>query len=424
VTSLFLFVMLPTWLAIGWRKYLAKRPNVRVDRVNSIIVVRLDQLGDQVLTTPLFRQLRRLYPAARITLVVPVRYKSIFATNRSVDEILPLREVQAKWMPRRAQQLASAVWFYVTYLRHKHFDLVISPRWDMDESLATMLCVLTNAGKRIAYSSRVSAAKRRFNRGFDAALDIVVPSAPLQHEVQRNLAIIEALGGSVADRGLEIRLTESDQLFAAELLRHHDNRRVLVALGIGGRAPGRRWPLERFAECIATLNQQRWVQPVVVCSPEEDREASALSVMLPMPSYVLSRVPLRTVCAVLRRCSVLLSNDTGAAHLAAAMECPTVVVSRHPVAGDPNHPNSPSRFAPWCKRSTVLQPVNGLDTCSTSCRSAKPHCILQVNVAQVVEAVLEFLPPEASRMGLQRGACSGPLPAPAELGHTQVAVLA
>ena len=104
----------------------------------------------------------------------------------------------------------------------------------------------------------------------------------------------------------------------------------LVALGIGGRAAGRKWPLERYAECIARLNEQRPVQPVIVCSADEDAEASALSVKLAVPPYILSGVPLRTVCAVLERCDLFLGNDTGTAHLAAAMNCPTVVVSRHP----------------------------------------------------------------------------------------------
>ena len=60
--------------------------------------------------------------------------------------------------------------------RHRQFDIAISPRWDVDENLATMLCVLTNAGTRVGHSERASSAKRRINRGFDGAFDVVVPS--------------------------------------------------------------------------------------------------------------------------------------------------------------------------------------------------------------------------------------------------------
>ena len=102
------------------------------------------------------------------------------------------------------------------------------------------------------------------------AFDVVVPPGPLQHEVDRNLAIVEVLGARVENRRLEICLTENDRKFASELLNHHDRRRVLVAIGIGARAASRKWPLQRYAECIARLNQQRLVQPVIVCSGEED----------------------------------------------------------------------------------------------------------------------------------------------------------
>ena len=424
--TLALWVTVPTWLAIIWRKYLAKKPRMakREGRSPSIIILRLDQLGDLVLTTPLFRELKRLYPGARCTVVVQPQYKSILTTNRNVDEILPLDELPAKWLPAGARRLASALWFYGTELRHRHFDLAISPRWDVDESLATMLCVLANAERRVGHNSRVSAAKRRFNRGFEAACDVVVPPAPLQHEVDRNLAVAEALGAKLQSRRLEICLTPNDRRFASDLLTHHDGRRLLVALGIGGRAAGRKWPLERYAQFIAQLSQHRMVQPLIVCSGDEDREASALSVQLAVPPYILSGVPLRAVCAVLERCDFFVGNDSGAAHLAAAMECPTVVVSRHPAHGDPWHANSPARFAPWCSRYRVVQPQRGADGCVASCRSAEPHCILQVGVERVFEAAMELLPRQASALNHPRTNLGGPMQTEQKVRRGDVAGLA
>ena len=356
-----LFVTLPTWLAIAWRKYLAvsKPTKNREWSPRTIVIFRLDQLGDVVLTTPLFRELKRLHPRARCTVVVRPQYKALLTTNRHVDEILALHEAKAEWLPSRVRWLASVLWFYWTELRHRRFDLAISPRWDVDESLSTMLSALVNAGKRIGHSSRASLAKRRMNRGFDAALDVIVPFGFLQHEVDRNLAIAEVLGAKIRSRRLEIILTESDRTFARELLKNHDGRRTLVALGVGGRVASRKWPLERYAESVALLNEQRSVQPVIVCSTEEDAEASALSTKLALPPYILSGVPLRTVCAVLERCELFVGNDTGTAHLAAAMNCPTVVISRHPANGDPTHANSPARFAPRCSRFRVVQPSSG-----------------------------------------------------------------
>src|SRR5664279_997607 len=257
MVSVLLWVTLPTWVVIAWRKcYAMIRPAAkRTATPKSIVVYRLDQLGDLVLTTPLFRELKRLYPSARCAVVVRPQYKAILTTNRNVDEILALHVIRAQWLPARGRSLVSALWFYWTELRHRQFDLAISPRWDVDECLATMLCALTNAQRRVGYNAQASLAKCKINRGCDAAFDVVVPSGPLRHEVDRNLAVVEALGAKVENRLLDVRLTERDRIFARELLKHHDKSRALVALGIGGRAGGRKWPLERYAECIAHLNQ-------------------------------------------------------------------------------------------------------------------------------------------------------------------------
>ena len=389
-------VRIPTWLAIVWRKYLmrGRRVQNRVDDPHSIIVFRLDQLGDVVLTTPLFRELKQLYPGARCTVVVRPEYKPILVTNRNVDEILPLPELKATWLWARTRWLLSVLRFYRKHLRNRQFDLAISPRWDVDESLATLLCVLTYASTRVGHSAWISPVKSKLNRGFNAAFDIVVPPGPVRHEVDRNLAIVEALAGKVRRSGPEIRLTDNDRRFACELLTHHDSRRALMALGIGGRTPGRKWPLDRYAEAVNRLNQHLPVQPVIMCSEDEDDEASALSRMLDAPPYILSGVQLREVCAVLHECELFLGNDTGTAHLAAAMNCATLVVSRHPADGDANHANSPSRFRPLASHSRMLQPHSGTGDCTSSCRAREAHCILKVTVDRVVSAALELLPAE------------------------------
>ncbi len=348
MVPLLLSVRIPTLLAIFWRKRLAPKVWTGESLTNprSIIVFRLDQLGDLVLTTPLFRELRRMYPNSRCTVVVQPAYRAILTTNHNVDEILPLHEVEAKWLPARARHLISALMFYWTRLRHRQFDLAISPRWDVDESLATIMCVLTNAGRRVGYSEFASAAKQRINRGFDGAFDLLVSPGPVRHEVDRNLEIVKALGGHIEDRRLEICLTANDRKFAKELLTHHEQNRTLIAIGIGGRAASRKWPLQNYAKLIARLNDQRKVQPIIACADDEEAEATELADMLLVRPYILSGVPLRAVCAVLARCDLFVGNDSGTAHLAAAMDCRTIVVSRHPKEGDPNHANSPVRFAP------------------------------------------------------------------------------
>lgn len=389
---LFFSVRLPTLLAMFWRRHIRRAAIYGASKHPlSFIIFRLDALGDVVLTMPLFRALKTAHPDARCTVVVQEQYKPLLVTNPHIDEILTLPRIRPAWLPRRFKQLASAALLYWTRLRRRHFDFAISPRWDVDEHLATFLCILTRAGCRVGYSEIASPAKQRINRGFDAAYDICLPPGPVRHEVLRNLAIAQALGANELDGRLEIRLTERDRRKAAKFLAKVSGSTKLIALGIGANSPGRRWPLERYVDVVAQLSKQHPVQPAIVCSAPELGEALKLADRLPFQPLLPSGAGLREVCAVLERCELFIGNDSGTAHLAAAMDCKVIVVSRHPLDGDPNHFNSPVRFAPQCALVKVLQPPSGLDECREGCCVAAPHCITGVSADKVVAAARAML---------------------------------
>lgn len=385
---LFLSIRVPTLLAMFWRAHIRREPIAGVSRNEplSFIVFRLDSLGDVVMTTPLFRALKKAHPGSRCTVVVQDCYKPLLVTNPYIDEILTLPKVRPLWLPQGARKLLSAVVLYWTRLRKRHFDFAVSPRWDVDTHLTTFLCVLTHAASRVGYSEKTSPEKQRINRGFDAAYNICLPPGAVRHEVLRNLAIADAVGATSGDARLEIELTERDRRNAAKLLAKVPISTKLVAMGIGAASPSRRWPLERHADVLNCLTREHNIQPAIVCSAAELGQALKLAALLQRTPLIVSGARLREVCAVLERCDLFLGNDSGCAHLAAAMDCKVIVISRHPRDGDPNHFNSPLRFAPHCAHGRVLQPATGLDGCKRACCSTQPHCINKVSVEEVAAA--------------------------------------
>jgi len=391
--ALFLSVRVPTLLARWWRTLACEKTNSRLPGTEclSIIIFRLDAMGDVVMTTPLFREIKRAFPQSRLTVVVQPEYRPLLITSSHVDETLTTPALKAGFLARRVKNLLAALLLYARSLRRRRFDIAISPRWDTDEHLATLLCLLTNATCRVGYTEKASATKQQLNRGFDAAFNLCLPAGPARHEVIRNLVMVEALGGTVHDSRLEVRLTGRDREFAFRLLASFPPSTRLIALGIGAACPGRRWPLERYAECINRLGQQFLLQPVIVCSSGEEQDAQRLATLLFCPPLILAGKALRQVCAVLERCDLFLGNDSGPAHLAAAMDCKTIVISRHPRNGDPINANSPLRFGPYCRSARVLQPATGLDACRDGCRVAGPHCITTVPVEEVVIAAQAML---------------------------------
>ncbi len=411
LSPLFFSVRLPTMLAMFWRRHIGRAAISGVSRKDSLsfIIFRLDALGDVVMTTPLFRALKTTYPESRCTVVVQEQYKPLLVTNPHIDEILTLPRIRPAWLPRGVRRLLSATLLYWTRVRRRHFDFVISPRWDVDEHLATFLCVLTHASRRVGYSENTSAAKRLINRGFDGAYNICLPAGPVRHEILRNRAIAEVLGATALDGRLEIHLTERDRRKAAKVLANMPASTKLIALGIGANSPGRCWPLQRFADVIAELSKQHAVQPLIVCSSPELGKALQLASLLPRPPIILSGAGLREVCAVLERCELFLGNDSGAAHLAAAMDCKVIAISRHPLDGDPNHCNSPVRFAPQCAQLRVLQPPTGLEDCREGCSVFGPHCITSISVDRVVAAARTLLNEQPTSIRMR----SQPWPDPA-----------
>jgi len=394
---LFFSVRIPTLLAQVWRSLFMKDCDDDLSgcAATSFIIFRLDAMGDVVMTTPLFRELKRAFPGSRCAVVVQQRSRPLLVTNSYIDEILSPPRVNLKCFPQRVNALLAAWLLYWGHLRGRRFDIAISPRWDVDEHLATLLCLLTNAGRRVGYTEKASPLKQRLNRGFEAAFSICLPAGPVRHEVVRNLSIVEALGGTVHDGRLEVRLTERDRASASRLLASIPATTRVIALGIGAASPGRCWPLNRYADCVSQLARQIRFCPVIVCSVGERDMGLGLQRLLNRNCILLCGMPLREVCAVLERCHLFIGNDSGVAHLAAAMKCRTIVISRHPRNGDPNHANSPMRFGPHSDEARVLQPRTGLDDCSDCCKVSLPHCLKSINVGNVVTAargLLECVP--------------------------------
>jgi hypothetical protein len=96
---------------------------------------------------------------------------------------------------------------------------------------------------------------------------------------------------------------------------------------------------------------------------------------------------------LLRRVDLVVGNDSGPIHIAAAVGTSGVVVSNHPVDGEPWVVCSPCRYRPWGVPSVVLQPPTGLESCGNwpTCVADDPHCILSVSDVEVVEAAMMLL---------------------------------
>jgi heptosyltransferase-2 len=359
----------------------------------SILVVRLDTIGDLVLMSPFLRELRRSSPSAWITLVIDPRFANLVELCPHVNEVVKFdphyygRRGRLE-LHRRALALArDRLW-------PRKFDLALLPRWDVDYYHSAFVAYFSRAGSRIGYSERTLPSKEQLNRDFDCLFTRTLDDRTSKHEVERNLAFLRNVGGAVIDDGLELWLSDEDRESAqhALLSRGIGTNDVLVGIGVGAGHPRRIWPLKRFIEFGHFLKDKFGARILIFGGLEDRDEALRLQVELGNAAINFAgETTLRQTAAFLQHTKLMVANDSGPMHIAAAAGSSVVELSCHPTAGDVLHANSPARFHPWNKNHVVLQPRKASGPCTRSCEWHGAHCILGVSVNAVSEAATALL---------------------------------
>ena len=355
-----------------------------------ILVVSLAEIGDAVLLSPFLRELRRFAPNAHITLVHRPAASSLYAGCPYVDRTLAYESRVARLL--RPLVLPLRAWrFTRRTLASEMFDLAIVPRWDTDHYFATAIAFWSGAVRRVGYSEHVNPRKATLNAGFDELLTDAVSSGTAPHEVERHLALLRYLGAAPIEGPLELWPDDEDAREVEEQLTRRGvaTNAPCIALLIGAADPKRRWPAERFAALAAGLLRRYTNAHVLIIGGSEDVAAQAVVLQgLDARAVPLAgRLSLPQSSVALSRCMVAVGNDSGALHLAAAGRVPCVEISCHSRRGDPLHNNAPERFGPWGVPATIMRPDAPLAPCTTACAGHAPHCILGVEVDEVLDAV-------------------------------------
>jgi heptosyltransferase-2 len=361
-----------------------------------VLVVRVDDIGDVVLTSSLLRALRAAWPAAHVSLLVRPGVVNLVEKSPRVDELLVYQPVSR---PRLGvlTGVLRARRFAREQLEPRSFDLVIAPRFDIDASQATFLAYWSRAPQRLGFSEHAGPAKAERNRSFDRLLTHAVRPVGVRHEVERGFELLRALGLDPEEgSSLELSVASEDRNRVQELLAPYAGAgdslsRQLVVLGVGAGHPKRRWPAERFAS-IARWLRIRGATPVVLAGPGEEAIAAEVSRAAGEGVIDLARrLTLRETGALLERAELFIGNDSGPMHMAAAVGVPIVMLSCHHDGADASAANSPLRFGPWGVESEILRPSGPRPGCDHECVADHAHCILGVTESDARAAATRLL---------------------------------
>ncbi|MFM8322530.1 MAG: glycosyltransferase family 9 protein [Chloroflexota bacterium] len=297
--------------------------------IQRIAVFRALQLGDSLCAVPAWRALRGAFPQAHITLIgLPWAQGFVHRFSHLFDDFVAFPGLPG--FPERSPDLYEFP-FFLGRVQRRQFDLALQMHGD--GSLSNSLVGLFAA---------------RFSGGFylpgafQLDPDLSLPYPQHEPEVWRHLRLVERLGLPLRGDGLEFPLFAEDRRALAALpgaaALQPDRYAVLHP---GARAEQRRWPAENFAR-VADALAERGLAVVLTGAPSEAPLTRAVSARMHVPAIDLAgATSLGGLAALLDGARLLVSNDTGVSHLAAALQTPSVVLY---LASDPE------RWAPLDRR--------------------------------------------------------------------------
>lgn len=349
-----------------------------LSRVERLGVVRLDGMGDLVVTTPFLRELRRSAPRARITLVVRSEWLPLMRACPHVDEVLGF---ELTWRPdyRLQRNLWNAWGWARRELRPRRWDAVLVPQAHFGVFDARWLAWFSGARFRLGRREGVGA---HADPGW-SFLSEVRETPAFGHDVINTLSWLEALGGEVRDQSLWIEPGDAARAEAARHLSVIPSGRVPVALGIGASQVEKVWPLDRFEE-IGRRLQALGATLVLVGGSDFSEPARRLVERLGGGVLDLTaRLPLDVTAAVLGRCGLYVGNDTGPMHMAAAMGLSVVEIVGWPADVPEQVVGTPKRIGPWCSARRIVQPATAMGVSSVQ--------IERVSVDEVWDAICSLV---------------------------------
>ena len=355
-----------------------------------ILCIRLDSLGDVLMCTPAIRALRNSLPGCHLTLLSS---PSGAAVAPYIPELDAAISFAAPWMKHREPATAAALHDCVAQLAQGgnggRFDAaVIFTSYSQSPLPAAMLCHLAGIPLRLA-----SCRENPYQ-----LLTHWVPEREREHatrhEVQRQLDLVAHVGCATADTSLSFAIPAPASTRVAAMLGDVgiDPAAPYLVLHAGASAASRRYPLRHWLVLIGMLGT-RLGYPIVLTGDRGDQEAlRPLADTWIGPSHsLIGKLDLGELGALIRSSALLITGNTGPAHIAAAVGTPLLDLY---ALTNPQH-------TPWRVAHRLLfHDVSCRNCLRSSCPEGHHACLDALAPRTVLEAAVELLsanPPRPAR---------------------------
>jgi lipopolysaccharide heptosyltransferase II len=348
-----------------------------------ILAVRLDNLGDVLVTSPALRAIKESLPGAELTLLAGPGGAQVGRLNPFVDRVMTY---QAPWMdpwqrlpfdPARERRAIAA-------LRARGFDAaVIFTSFRQSPLPAAYLCYLAGVPLRLGAT-------------FDGAGSLLTTrhkhvEGPV-HEVERNLELVGVAGLVASADDLVLRVPDAARARVRARLRAIGRRGgPLVVLHPGCTMPARTYPWEQFADAADLMVEALGATVVLTGSADELPLVEQICGHMRRPARSLAgALSLPELCALVDEADLVVTNNTGPMHIAAAVKTPVVALFALT--------NPPEQWGPWRVPHRRLSHEVPCRICYSRVCPTDHACLREVRPAHVLEAARDLLmerPPAA-----------------------------
>jgi lipopolysaccharide heptosyltransferase II len=347
-------------------------------RARNVLCIRLDNLGDVLMTTPALRALKDANPRRSITLLTSQSGAQVAELIPEIDRVIVYA---APWLKATAPREDSGPDFaLIETLREEHFDgAVIFNVFSQNPLPSALICYLANIPRRLAY------CRENPYQLLTEWLPDPDDMQHAQHEVRRQLELVAAIGCQTHETHLSLQVSGETVRAARTLLGAlglQDNR-PWVVIHPGASAASRRYPPDGYAEVAERLVRERGWQVVFTGSQSEEALVTSIRRQMHAPAISLAgRLSLSELSAVIAMSPLLITNNTGPAHIAAAVRTPVVDLY---ALTNPQH-------TPWAVPHRVLFHDVPCKYCyKSACPLGHHNCLRLVTPESVIAAADELL---------------------------------
>jgi heptosyltransferase II len=333
--------------------------------VSRILIRGVNWLGDTVLSFPVVQQLKAVFPHSHLAILTPDYLLDLWKTFPYVDEIIPFRKTRGFDSLRENLNL-------ILSLRKRHFDVaLILPRSFRSAFSVFMARIPIRIGYQDEGRSLFLTHKIRRKGG---ALRV--------HRVHYYMKLIEPLGRVEKCPSPRIFLREEDRRWADRMLEDLGllDGRPLIGMNPGAAyGAAKCWSPTRFGELGKSLST-KWKASILLFGREGERPIAhqILKDLKGGGVDLTGKTGLLQLAALLERCQLLVTNDTGTMHMAAAVGTPTVALFGS---------TDPSTTGPWGEGHAVVRQEVSCSPCLKRTCPTDHRCMERITVEQVEEVV-------------------------------------